>query len=859
MNNKRKASVLFLIAFLSFGMAFAPMAYVGFQNAEPAGLAPSDSETQELMESISRRLDNFMDRKDKLDPTLRTFVVTGELDNDVVTTSAGDISVMLYLDQATPMRSVHDVTNVKWTMDLGMFKIVFASVSGAQNIRKLDAMKDVMYVEADMRVETAPIQPIEAPEAFEFGEVVGADAAKALGYDGSGVTIGIVDGAVDFSIPDLQDALYYDGLGRPTSWDPSGVGMVPMVLANSTPLTGNITAYLEAGNVLTYESGGKRYINVTGFDPGVNDRGTAYNLIARFVTAYQGFWGINNGTEFVENVMWQDLEIPLTSSENYTVGWVFQQRWESYAKLFAPALIVDGSDLIIDWNGTNAWTNMWMDAYWFEDLDLNVTSNRTYISDMMDWSFVDDQTGGYVFSATGSNAVLAADLDDDGTDDLGIGSLTWSVDGDGDLYCGITDDALMMNIMYPEDNGDTHGSDNHGVWTTAAAASRGVTGHDVYENGTLYNLPGIANGSKIIASTYFTSGDRLNSQFWAAGYHIQADGNFTYNAEGEMHRADLISNSWGVTLTSAADLSIYTIVWDIISTPGLMKPNYPGTLFLFSAGNDGQDYGTGGAPNNAFSAIAVGGTMINHLYEDSYGPNQEHGQTYMSSDTGPSMIGMVEPDVVAPAMFGYSPEPFQNTWVGRGDSYLWWSGTSLACPIAAGVAALIVEALYADGWTYNPMDIKNILLSSATDMGLDAMVQGHGIVNAEAAVTAIIDSDSTTEYIFYDTSSFDNWAAEMTSFDSWWIDYGYYWFDVWTANMTTPAAFSESSNIYFGAVAPGTKSEVNFTIEDYEFTRYDSSDMDTFQPWYYAMDAQYTFTATTDMYNDTSLPSGAGT
>ncbi|MHA2134603.1 MAG: hypothetical protein ACW99J_12075, partial [Candidatus Thorarchaeota archaeon] len=77
--------------------------------------------------------------------------------------------------------------------------------------------------------------------------------------------------------------------------------------------------------------------------------------------------------------------------------------------------------------------------------------------------------------------------------------------------------------------------------------------------------------------------------------------------------------------------------------------------------------------------------------------------------------------------------------------------------------------------------------------------------------------------------------------------------------MTTPAAFGESSNIYFGAVAPGAKSEVNFTIEDYEFARYDSSDMDTFQPWYYAMDAQYTFTATTDMYNDTSLPSGAGT
>ncbi|MHA1588877.1 MAG: hypothetical protein ACTSV9_08920, partial [Candidatus Thorarchaeota archaeon] len=262
---KRKVSVLFLVFVLSLSMVFASLSYNNTAAAEPIGLTPTSAPNEEMVQNIANRLDRVLDSGDKLDPMLRTFVVTGDLDRNVVTTSKGDISVMLYVAPSMKMADLHAVSKVKWTMDLKLFKIVWASVSDAASLRSLEALDTVRYIEADAVIQYDPVQPIDNPQMFDIGDYVGATAANAAGYDGSGVAIGIVDGAVDFSIPDMQDAIFYDVDGRPGSWDPSGVGLNSMVLANSTPLTGNITAYLEDGNVLTYVSGGKTYINVTGW------------------------------------------------------------------------------------------------------------------------------------------------------------------------------------------------------------------------------------------------------------------------------------------------------------------------------------------------------------------------------------------------------------------------------------------------------------------------------------------------------------------------------------------------------------------------------------------------------------------
>ena len=114
---KRKVSVLFLVFVLSLSMVFASLSYNNTAAAEPIGLTPTSAPNEEMVQDIANRLDRVLDSGDKLDPMLRTFVVTGDLDSNVVTTSKGDISVMLYVAPSMKMADLHAVSKVKWTME----------------------------------------------------------------------------------------------------------------------------------------------------------------------------------------------------------------------------------------------------------------------------------------------------------------------------------------------------------------------------------------------------------------------------------------------------------------------------------------------------------------------------------------------------------------------------------------------------------------------------------------------------------------------------------------------------------------------------------------------------------------------
>jgi hypothetical protein len=471
---------------------------------------------------------------------------------------------------------------------------------------------------------------------------------------------------------------------------------------------------------------------------------------------------------------------------------------------------------------------------------------------MMDWSFTDDIDEGYLYNVgSGNNPVLSADLDDDMTDDIGLGSLCWAFDSlgylqvtDETLFCGISSDNMAFALMFPSDTA-------HGHWCTALVGSRGVYDHDVYDNTTTYNLPGIASGSEMIAVKGLSSGGDVAAEFWAAGFHLAADGNFTYQPDMG-HKAHIISNSWSYVGGARLDLTYLTLSWDLMSTPGIIDASYPGTLFFFSAGNAGTDHMTSSAPNDAISVVSVGGTIVNHYYDDIYGPGQEpsKGQDAWFASNGPHFFGMPKPDVVSPAFRGVNDAPFHNVWTQGGDSYQWWSGTSLATPVAAGVAAVILEAMIANGWSFDPLMLKNILMSSATDLGYDGFVQGHGLVNAEAAVAAL-DAGTGGEYIFQ-SDSFKYYSELVDDAWDYWMPDGapfYVWQD---ASLTDPVGL-ETSSIFFGALGHGETAEVNLTTWGYDENLYDSADFDAVSAYYWVMDKQVTVDLETYLYNDTNF------
>jgi len=66
----------------------------------------------------------------------------------------------------------------------------------------------------------------------------------------------------------------------------------------------------------------------------------------------------------------------------------------------------------------------------------------------------------------------------------------------------------------------------------------------------------------------------------------------------------------------------------------------------------------------------------------------------------------------------------------KNGSYRTLSGTSMACPMAAGVAVLILQKYPG----YTPDQVKTVMHNSAEDIGLSSDQQGYGLVDAEKAV-----------------------------------------------------------------------------------------------------------------------------
>jgi len=134
-----------------------------------------------------------------------------------------------------------------------------------------------------------------------------------------------------------------------------------------------------------------------------------------------------------------------------------------------------------------------------------------------------------------------------------------------------------------------------------------------------------------------------------------------------------------------------------------------GHLLVAAAGNEGNPGGRGdnvGYPAKYDSVIAVAASTINDTRSS-------------FSSTGPAV------ELIAPGSSILSTLP--------GNSYGTYSGTSMASPHVAGVAALVLAA---DPGLTN-VQIRAILQETAEDLGLSANHQGHGLVRADLAVRAV--------------------------------------------------------------------------------------------------------------------------
>ncbi len=183
-----------------------------------------------------------------------------------------------------------------------------------------------------------------------------------------------------------------------------------------------------------------------------------------------------------------------------------------------------------------------------------------------------------------------------------------------------------------------------------------------------------------------------------------------------------------------------------------------GRTITIAAGNGGPSAGTlSGRPTGSYNAIIVGGTGA----DVSGNPSPDYSNVPNYSSHGPTDDGRSKPDIVAPASWIHVP----ILGSGWGD----FNGTSIATPLVAGGAALLIDMGLDLGYSTNSKVIKSVLLNSADKLSnwshtstqpLD-FVQGAGQMNLEKAYQQYLPAEQDPG-----TVAGVGWDLQQLSFDS---------------------------------------------------------------------------------------------
>lgn len=192
----------------------------------------------------------------------------------------------------------------------------------------------------------------------------------------------------------------------------------------------------------------------------------------------------------------------------------------------------------------------------------------------------------------------------------------------------------------------------------------------------------------------------------------------------DTYNISLSSNSYGIDYGKFCGKdSLLSYSFGAAYNQDLISNWLPELTLIYSAGNaqsecPGHQYGS--SVNRSKNAIHVGAI-------------DEEGGMISFSSWGPMDDGRLLPTVSAKGLHVYSMMPK------NGHGYM--DGTSMACPMVAGHAALLTQRYHQLNGGANPSSalLKGLLANTAVDRGNPGpdYSYGYGVVNAEAAVVAL--------------------------------------------------------------------------------------------------------------------------
>jgi subtilisin family serine protease len=244
----------------------------------------------------------------------------------------------------------------------------------------------------------------------------------------------------------------------------------------------------------------------------------------------------------------------------------------------------------------------------------------------------------------------------------------------------------------------------HGTHVAGIAA-----GHDLYG---VPGFDGVAPGAQIIGlkiaddarGGLSTTGSMITAMEYAARF------------AAERHLPLVMNMSFGVGNEQPGTAAMDTLVDAFLLA-------HPDVVFTISAGNDGPGTETMGLPASAAFALTVGS-----LYPAAFAP-------FQFGAPSPDVLGwwssrggeLRKPDIVTPGM-AYSAVPSWNT----GEEIK--LGTSMSAPHAAGIAALLLSAMKAEGRQVGAAELGRAMRATARPLsGEGPEDQGYGVPQVGAA------------------------------------------------------------------------------------------------------------------------------
>jgi hypothetical protein len=448
-------------------------------------------------------------------------------------------------------------------------------------------------------------------------------------------------------------------------------------------------------------------------------------------TIYQDLILSATGGETGTSVFLNDTSWNFNSGVSVDATWVLQNYDVSfiYAIENSTGSLTEGVDFDLNYSSG--------EITWLMDFTVG---DYVYIFYQFDTWTIDFNTGDLAFIAPPiAGAAVTADYD------TGLPfpySVQFTTDNGYDNFIPASGDlvAFFGNFRTGAGSGDYHGT----------LVSTSLAGVPVGNVGGIFDIWGVAPGATIIGMDLFDYSPNLPLyEFAAHGYD---------SIPGTLDDAQIFTNSWGyTTLITSGFADDERFLWDLTT-------NYnPEMTIFFSAGNEGPGYGTIGTPGAGPGVITVGaGTNMNYRYLFGYDGSEgyycwpllgsgdkgcgPYGDVADFSSKGTTLLGTPEPDLFSVGAFALGGYPinygFLQGWGMDGlNSWDLWSGTSLSAPVTAGVAALAYEA-YKDANGVWPTSeyVRQVLLSTATDMHTDVLSQGAGWADAYGAVAAMMDT-----------------------------------------------------------------------------------------------------------------------